>query len=770
MKKFVLGLSLLSLAFCSVTANAQTKAYWRFENGVVGTDVQHLTGEGGIANASADIPDLSGNGYGLSAWNTGGDPGYRWVDRTAGDITLTNQASTMSVQHAGNNPGFYTFSEELRSWSPQAFTIELTFKPRNGDHRTYVGRDSFGTNEDTENLAALYVKTNPDQDLAFSYCDVTGVWHTCVTDPGAVQEYIQASDEFGDTIPWYTMVAETDGTTMRIYLLNHDEPELGYQLLKEVANSETENPALTTGAGGAGDWVAGNFTVGRGMWAGGHGDRAYGLIDEVRLSEGCLDVDDFLYSGYQPMATNLTSTQVANTADKIVETTLSWNTAVNVNGTVESSIVDQVMFMSTPEDPNFTYVKSFGDPGATLENTYAMDLDFDSVYKWNIATVLAGEVPSLTLNQSTISDLDPNNVLSIETNVIETLPSMPIILTNPVGTLVNEGEAHSMEVTVDSITTPVFTWYKSDDNVVSEDDVVVGTNDGVLALADITVDDMAYYYCGVVNDSDVAVYSNVALLEVASMVAEFTFDNTLIDTVNGVIGVGFVGENTDVEMTYEEGMVGDAISFNGVDEHVEIPCFVRNSYTIEMWVKTTQAAGGGDWWYGAGLVDGEMPGGVADYGIVLSDNKFAYGSGPSGTTIRSAKVVNDGDWHYCVATRDVVNGDMAIYVDGQLEASATNIDAGVTQAVTDMLSIGKIRSDSRFYNGLIDEVKIYNYAIGEFDVAAKYHAIDPEAKICIQSVKPDTKFDMNNDCIVDVQDLAKIAANWLDCAIYPTCF
>ena len=53
---------------------------------------------------------------------------------------------------------------------------------------------------------------------------------------------------------------------------------------------------LTSGTGDGGDWDAGNFTVARGLWNGGHTDRFLGFIDEVRISDEALTVEQFLFS------------------------------------------------------------------------------------------------------------------------------------------------------------------------------------------------------------------------------------------------------------------------------------------------------------------------------------------------------------------------------------------------------------------------------------------------------------------------------------------
>ncbi len=45
---------------------------------------------------------------------------------------------------------------------------------------------------------------------------------------------------------------------------------------------------IAIGTTSGGDWHAGGWSVGRGLYGGGHTDRGYGFIDDVRISDGAL--------------------------------------------------------------------------------------------------------------------------------------------------------------------------------------------------------------------------------------------------------------------------------------------------------------------------------------------------------------------------------------------------------------------------------------------------------------------------------------------------
>ena len=68
--------------------------------------------------------------------------------------------------------------------------------------------------------------------------------------------------------------------------------------------------------------------------------------------------------------------------------------------------------------------------------------------------------------------------------------------------------------------------------------------------------------------------------------------------------------------------------------------------------------------------------------------------------------------------------------------------------------------------GVLDDVKIYNYARTNHQVAVECHDVTGY-KPC--EIWPYSQFDFNLDCIVDIRDFALFAAEWLACGRYPDC-
>lgn len=89
-------------------------------------------------------------------------------------------------------------------------------------------------------------------------------------------------------MPWYHLAGVSDGATLKLHV---------DKVLVATTNltvSGSPNTALAKGTVNGTDWKTGAWAVGRGLYAGGHTDRAYGFIDEVRISNTALHPGQFL--------------------------------------------------------------------------------------------------------------------------------------------------------------------------------------------------------------------------------------------------------------------------------------------------------------------------------------------------------------------------------------------------------------------------------------------------------------------------------------------
>jgi hypothetical protein len=162
-----------------------------------------------------------------------------------------------------------------------------------------------------------------------------------------------------------------------------------------------------------------------------------------------------------------------------------------------------------------------------------------------------------------------------------------------------------------------------------------------------------------------------------------------------------------------------ALEFNGTKDAIHIPRVVADDFTIALWVKTVQKGGQGNWYHGAGLVDGDVPGVTNDFGTALVGDFFAFGVGKPDTTIKSTTAINDGRWHHVAAVRSRATGALHVFVDGKLEATGT----GSTQSLTapPWLTIGESQTGASHFRGSLADVRIYQKALSAPQIAALGH-------------------------------------------------
>jgi hypothetical protein len=180
---------------------------------------------------------------------------------------------------------------------------------------------------------------------------------------------------------------------------------------------------------------------------------------------------------------------------------------------------------------------------------------------------------------------------------------------------------------------------------------------------------------------------------------------------------------------------GQAVQFDGASGYLQTgarvlqqkPWSPNTSFTISFWMKTTQTGGAGTkWTAGAGLVDGDVAGAASDFGISLVGNKVAFGCGKgvadsvAEKNLISTASVNNGQWHHVAATRKS-DGTMELFVDGASQATGS----GPTQNrfSPELLRFGCLLSGSNYYNGALDDVRIFAYALHSSQVAAMVTAV-----------------------------------------------
>ena len=134
--------------------------------------------------------------------------------------------------------------------------------------------------------------------------------------------------------------------------------------------------------------------------------------------------------------------------------------------------------------------------------------------------------------------------------------------------------------------------------------------------------------------------------------------------------------------------------------------------TVATWVKVNSWLTSSNW---NGIVtkgNGDAGGGWSLIRNSSSDSLSFYT--PSAGYVGGSVNVKDGNWHHVAAVHDGMT--ISLYVDGVLDASATASGFLATSTAEIWLNGNSEYPDGGFFAGLLDDVRIYSYAISESQI------------------------------------------------------
>lgn len=175
--------------------------------------------------------------------------------------------------------------------------------------------------------------------------------------------------------------------------------------------------------------------------------------------------------------------------------------------------------------------------------------------------------------------------------------------------------------------------------------------------------------------------------------------------------------------TFAPGEVGQAFSFDGVDDYVNIPApdFTTNTITFTAWVNGVPVTGFSGIMYSR---NDPQPVGMG-YGGGTTAGKLSYtwnNDNPSTYNWDSGLIIPQNQWAFVAVTIDS-NKAVAYLCSSSGCNSATNSIAHISQTLNGNFRIGSDAvASNRLFRGKIDEISIYNRALTAGEIQAIFNA------------------------------------------------
>ncbi len=317
----------------------------------------------------------------------------------------------------------------------------------------------------------------------------------------------------------------------------------------------------------------------------------------------------------------------------------------------------------------------------------------------------------------------------------------------PADASVDAGQTAVFQAVFRSNPEPTVVWYHNGSGPVdtADPDTSVNTTyDGLngeytttLEITNASVTDIGEYYCQIDNEPLAAVFSNTVNLVVnfSDLVAHWTLDQAdfngtaHLDEVGGYAAVPAGAPIFVAGVRQAAGAVQiTPTSGWAISESIPLPINLANAFTVSVWVN----------WTGGAPQE--------------TDHLFVE-SGLS--SLAAIDAINaDGNWqHVCVTSE---NNNVQIYLNG-LPVQSGTVPMGDLTDLT--LDIGHT-DGSQTFNGGMDDVRVYNYALNATEVWALFTAREnctlPYAR----------EWDLSGpdhlaDCIIDFYDFSIFANAWL---------
>ncbi len=449
-----------------------------------------------------------------------------------------------------------------------------------------------------------------------------------------------------------------------------------------------------------------------------------------------------------------------------------------VNNDASVSVEINLSWTSPAEFEALGYDLYFGtEPNAlSLDYDWEKKIDNEVVNSWDPPDgVDSGDLANLTDYYWRVDVYEPNDspggtpILHDEGGIwhFKTQPESPVILSNPEDVVILAGG--TAVFTVEHSNGTSYEWYKVGVSEPIDSGTTTSGETITLSLTSVSQSDEGEYYCEVFGIGSTP--SAGAWLTIAKLISHWQFEENLNDSVNGNHGYSAGPDG----VTYAAGKVGSfALSLNGADPNEVVLVdhdekLNSNAFTVALWAKVE---GGSGTWRSPLTSRSEPP--TTGYNLYASTSdtwQFWTGANDGWYSTGSTAVV-EGEWVFLVATYDARTLEKILYVNGVAAGQVTLSAAINLNPAPNLLKIGGGGGGDPvpgvIFNGLIDDVKIWNYAINPFGVAKLYTDVEG-GTICVEPGS--LLYDFDGSCVIDIGDIAELVVEigWLACNFAPDC-
>ncbi len=187
------------------------------------------------------------------------------------------------------------------------------------------------------------------------------------------------------------------------------------------------------------------------------------------------------------------------------------------------------------------------------------------------------------------------------------------------------------------------------------------------------------------------------------------------------------------ETSWQEGIIGEGLYFNGIDQYVEVPHaavldFDTGNFSLSFWLRQDPETVDYSKEYRYLIKGSHNEEGGADhsgkrYEVFLNPAsgqiRFSIDDNITKSVARSdMDLYITGNWVHVAAIRDRSEKVIKLFADGELQSTAADLTGDISQQ--ESLFIGFCKDFGSYFQGYLDEVRIFNYALHPEEVTDLY--------------------------------------------------